>query len=248
MWVDTSTFLYHLISLCTTYFIIFADIYSTLPYPTILLATFDEEDNGDEEEEEEEEEEDMESAIDLSHVSDEYSKLVPLVAMCLAGFPKDTVLVTTQSGSSKKNKKPDPIGMGKVGSGNSSPSRAATTPQSSAQSLWSSMCRHLILQLRLVTERPAVGYLIAACEFLLSLLERDHGVNHAGVGSARNKVATTRGSGVGNGKTTSVSAAGETGSKPPSSAESRGGLLATSPCVNQFASVLYSDLLAIEDR
>lgn len=104
--------------------------------------------------------------IDLSHISLEYQKLVPLVAMCLAGFPKDDVLVGAGTGSGSKKIKKD----------------GAKKEAPPSQSLWPSMCRHLIGQLRLVTERPSVCYLIGACEFLLCLLTQ---------GSATPKRAST---------------------------------------------------------
>lgn len=145
--------------------------------------------------EDEEEEDEVASVIDLSHISMEYQKLVPLVAMCLAGFPKDEVCVTNPIPGSpgRKNKRSEKS----KGSKEAPPS----------QSLWPSMCKHLVSQLRLVTERPSVGYLIGACEFLLCLLTK---------GSASPKVT---------GKPTFSSAA-----------------------VLQYASVLYSKDLAIEDR
>jgi len=137
----------------------------------------------------------VESVIDLSHISSEYMKLVPLVAMCLAGFPKDDVSV----GSS-------PV----AGAGGKKVKKDGTKAHKEAppsQSLWPSMCKHLIGQLRLVTERPSVSYLIGTCEFLLCLLTQ---------GSTTPRHATT--------------------------AESK------SAAVLQYAPVLYSDDLAIEDR
>lgn len=145
--------------------------------------------------EDEDDEEEVASVIDLSHISIEYKKLVPLVAMCLAGFPKDDVN-NKAIPSGKKAKKGDP----------------AAPKRDAASSLWPSMCGHLINQLRQVTERPSVCYLIGACEFLLCLL---------GKSSVTPKHPSTR-------------------EVPPAEARS--------PAVLQYAPVLYSENLAIEDR
>ena len=105
-------------------------------------------------------EDEVASAIDLSHISLEYFKLISLVAMCLAGFPKSSVNImpnSTAENSSRKNAK-------KIIS-KSVESSTETT------SLWSTMCIQLVSQLRQISERSSVGYLVGACEFLLSLLE-----------------------------------------------------------------------------
>lgn len=115
----------------------------------------------------EDEDDDIEDELTLAglnRVNDEYAKLIPLVAMCLAGFPSDEITKRIQGDKTGKSK-------------DSKPSKIS---HSRSESLWASMCVHLVSQLRLVHDRPSVAYLIAACEFLLALLLPNYACPHLG--------------------------------------------------------------------
>lgn len=77
------------------------------------------------------------------HLGEDYVRVIPLVAMCIAGF---------SAVSSSKNQ-----------FNNSSASENAA--------LWSSMCEHVISQVSKIKDRSTSGYLAAACQFLLCVLK-----------------------------------------------------------------------------
>lgn len=87
-----------------------------------------------------------------------YVQTVSLVAMCFAGYNFPTAKAADSAANS-------PTGKAQGAS------RQSLSAASSASSTWSSMCKHVISQL-LHSQREATGYLSAACQFLLSNLEK----------------------------------------------------------------------------
>lgn len=88
-----------------------------------------------------------------SNLIEDYKKLIPLVAMCITGYPKSAP--DTSAGADTNAKKP-----------------SSSASLSGAAALWCSMCEHVVSQLnQCVHSRGSISYLSAACHFLLCTLK-----------------------------------------------------------------------------